>query len=154
MLSVCQESNQRASYWSDLEQIYTMFVTIWSQDRHWESRCPRHEDFYFVLFWDLDNLWWQFVYIQKLSNNSRTPVSDHPNCEELAVADEGRTACWKSFARRSADTSTFWRQCMASKFRLTIIEIHAVPTKSSFQNPELLSLCRNTEIRPLYQVVA
>ena len=43
---------------------------------------------------------------------------------------------------------------MASKLRLTIIEIHAVPTKSSFQNPELLSLYRNTEIRPLYQVVA
>lgn len=34
VLSVCQEYNQRASYWSDLEQIYTMFMTNWSQDRH------------------------------------------------------------------------------------------------------------------------
>ena len=35
------------------------------------------------------------------------PVSDHPKCKELVVADEGRTARRRSFARRSADTSTF-----------------------------------------------
>ena len=53
--------------------------------------------------------------VEILYNIGKPPLSDHRKWEELVVAHENLN-CKRPVTKRSPDTSTYWRECIARNF--------------------------------------